>query len=504
MLGDCRDVIIIGSGFAGSVAAARLVGSGLNIAMLERGPWRDTQANRDLARPRRAPLPSGWRLLSHGLRAVHSARLPSSGLTLNRKGVFELHVSNNLDALCTSQVGGGSHVYGALNMRPPNPDYWSGHHPELSAEQMAVYYDEIFKEMDTKLPSQFAGFANTVSERFEDNPAFVSEPAALDITMGLKLSDTLSPAQQSCSGLLGSFDGTKVTVDQLFLKPAIERGLTLHDLCEVTDISCSDTDQGRRYTVFYKDQHGSKQQMTSAVVILGAGTLNTLKLLFSNRDKLGAAQGMPALGKRFGGNGDFSALWHHPKSSSDLSEGLPTRGKVLLSETVQGQDEPWPSVVEGGLPYSAQLPPLPFLRGFSRRTTLLAGMGDDAMVGQVRYVDGRLHIDYPEQSQVPIFARIRRAIDLIGKQSRLKVTHLPKPMTMHPMGGACVGADPQRGVIDHTGQVFGCPGLYVADGAALPQSLGCGPSMTIAAWAKNVAHHIHRKISTDVEAGRPG
>ena len=38
------DIIVIGSGFAGAVAAARFAGQGLQVLLLERGPWRETPA----------------------------------------------------------------------------------------------------------------------------------------------------------------------------------------------------------------------------------------------------------------------------------------------------------------------------------------------------------------------------------------------------------------------------------------------------------------------------
>ena len=43
-------------------------------------------------------------------------------------------------------------------------------------------------------------------------------------------------------------------------------------------------------------------------------------------------------------------------------------------------------------------------------------------------------------------------------------------------------------MVDHRGEVFGYPGLYVADGAIIPFALGINPSRTIAALAeRNVA-----------------
>jgi cholesterol oxidase len=49
------------------------------------------------------------------------------------------------------------------------------------------------------------------------------------------------------------------------------------------------------------------------------------------------------------------------------------------------------------------------------------------------------------------------------------------------------------GVVDHTGEVFGYKGLYVADSSIIPRALGVSPSLTIAALAERVVEMIVSK-----------
>ena len=62
-------------------------------------------------------------------------------------------------------------------------------------------------------------------------------------------------------------------------------------------------------------------------------------------------------------------------------------------------------------------------------------------------------------------------------------------MTLHPLGGCAIGSSPADGVVNHLGQLFGHPNLYVVDGAMLPMSTGRNPSHTIAALAERIAAH---------------
>ena len=60
-------------------------------------------------------------------------------------------------------------------------------------------------------------------------------------------------------------------------------------------------------------------------------------------------------------------------------------------------------------------------------------------------------------------------------------------VTAHILGGCPIGKDAQEGVIDANHEVFGHPGLYVMDGAAIPANVGVNPSLTITAMAERAA-----------------
>jgi cholesterol oxidase len=64
------------------------------------------------------------------------------------------------------------------------------------------------------------------------------------------------------------------------------------------------------------------------------------------------------------------------------------------------------------------------------------------------------------------------------------------PTTAHILGGACMGASADDGVIDHRHRVFGYQGLYVIDGSAVSANPGVNPSLTIAALAERAMTFI--------------
>ena len=130
--------------------ARRLSEAGLDVVLLERGPWRDTVPTRSMGIEARAPLPQGRHLLTHGFRSVRMPFFRKKGLTINKRGYFEALFGNGMWLFCTSNVGGGSHAYAGLHDRPGKARFWDGHHPDLSHDDMDPYYDEIIAEFGSR------------------------------------------------------------------------------------------------------------------------------------------------------------------------------------------------------------------------------------------------------------------------------------------------------------------------------------------------------------------
>ena len=119
-----HSTIVIGSGFGGAVAASTLTEAGESVLLLERGPWRDTDPVRKAGIPHRRPLPAGRHLWSGLLHRFGQRWLPGKGLKLSRHGLFDIYLGRDMTVVASNGVGGGSHVYSAMNTRPEQPDYW--------------------------------------------------------------------------------------------------------------------------------------------------------------------------------------------------------------------------------------------------------------------------------------------------------------------------------------------------------------------------------------------
>ncbi|TJY63111.1 GMC family oxidoreductase [Sinimarinibacterium sp. CAU 1509] len=473
------DVIVIGSGFGGAFAAERLTAAGARVTLLERGPWRDTPSVRAAGVGPRSPLPRGFGFFGRALRSLNLPLLPGGRLRLNAHGLFDLHLGREISVVCSSGVGGGSHVYSAMNVRPAVPDYWRERADGIDTAMMDAHYDAAITRMGARIPD--ASVPNFIGTRLQQNPLLRPPSVESQPAMGFRFeSSTFTD-----NSFFGCHDGSKVTLDSLLLLPALARGLQVHDLHEVALVG--PVRDGWCVTAY---DHRAKvyRHLTASRVVLAAGTLNTLRLLFASRDA-GALGAVPALGLGVGGNGDVPAYWRCNTADADYSRGTPCHGRFGLRDIAPGSEDDV-DLTAYGLNGIDGVPMPEALRRALKRDLILVGMGADQANGLATWTGGRLRLHYSRTANF-VLARIYRAFDRIAARSARPVYFLRHwPLTVHPLGGARVGDDPQQAVLDGYGQVHGVSGLYVADAAALPAAPGAPPSMTVAAWASHVAAGI--------------
>jgi hypothetical protein len=90
---------------------------------------------------------------------------------------------------------------------------------------------------------------------------------------------------------------------------------------------------------------------------------------------------------------------------------------------------------------------------------------------------------------------IRNEADL-GRFRRAKMSARDFDLSAyHPLGTARMGIDPKRSVVDIEQQVHDLPGLYVMDGSAVPSSLAVNPQLTIMALATRAAEKLAAKLN---------
>lgn len=494
------EILVIGSGFGGSIAAHRLVEAGHQVVMLERGPWRDTAPVRSIGIANRSPLPQGWRLFSHGFRSIHAPGFRKTPLGVNVRGFFEAFFGNGIWFFCTSNVGGGSHAYAALHDRPLKQNFWDGYHPDISSAKMEPYYAALISQFGSRPVTPADQVPNHMSLSGGGTPGLDGQGLP-DPCVGVLLPqrpgvprtvvDENGVERTECAmdnnSFLGSPAGAKTTLDFKFLWPAIKKGLRVHDMCEVKSIMrlAANDSAFARYDVHCRDHNkGRDVHFIARHVILAAGGVNTVRLLLHSRDVTRGLGAMPQLGKKVGGNGDFFGFWRE-NSPTDLTKGLPVGGGFRA----EGSRYPDAYLVRAGLQGLKDYPLPGSLKTWLRHQSIIIALGKDLANGHIALDGKRLSIVYNRATN-PGYDEIDGWISEVEAATQTSVYAFKTPISVHPTGGACLGSSADSGVVDANGEVFGHPGLYVADAAALPAAPGGPPSMTISTWAANVADRL--------------
>jgi cholesterol oxidase len=508
------DVVVVGSGFGGGVAACRMAEQGLRVCVLERG--RQFGPGDFPDRPAQAPL-AFWHPM------------------LNPGGMLDLRLMSDLAVITAAGVGGGSLVYANVQLRAPADVFeqppWPG---AITGAELERYYDrteEALQPMETPpapdgvLPKVRA--FDTMAER----AGRTATRLPLAVHFGENRRHPFSGVfQQGCQNLgrcdLGCPVLAKNTVDITYIARAEARGAEIFPLHEVVRID-PPSRVGGRWRVGFRDlQYRVDGSVEATLLVLAAGTLGSSRLLLTNRRRLPRLS--RALGSRFSGNGDALALAVDPTAPGVA--GARTEYGPSMTSRIDYTEERGFMVADGGLPANfggllAAVREVNALTGWGRvvlhvknaaarvglsdthvthrnvhlkdpeligDTLVFLMIGRDAADGQMRLTPlfGRFDIRWRKSDSAGMFEGMREVAGQLAAAAGAKsffaldAGPLGKFITVHPLGGCPMSDDPRAGVTDHRGRVHGYDALYVLDGSIVPTALGVNPSKTIAALAE--------------------
>ena len=519
------DYVVIGSGFAGSVAAMRLTEKGYRVLVLERGRrYRD----QDFA-------PTTWHLNKY-------LWLPLARCF----GILQISPFRDVVVLHGSGVGGGSLVYANVLMEPGDHLFaapaW--HHladwktllrPHYAAARRMLGVGQNPREWPADHVLRGIAAELGQAHTFERVPVAVyfgpegqEGQAAPDPYFG-----GLGPERRACTYcggcMVGCRHNAKNTTVKNYLYFAEQWGAAIRAEAEVTDVRPLPADQpdGARYTVEYRQStswgRGRTWTVRARNVVVAAGALGTLRLLFRCRDQTGSLPRLsPRLGDQVRTNSEALLGATSRNAAVDYSQGIAITSIFQADAVTAIEPVRFPAgsdmmrllggpLIDSGRPLARFVKsighlfrrPLDFLRthflpGWARRTTILLVMQTEDNC--IRLRPGRSLFTLWRRGLV---SRSDGASGLLGKipightvarrfaaqtngiaAGTLNESLLDIPMTAHILGGCSFGRDAEEGVIGLDCQAHHYPGLYVVDGSIMPANPGVNPSLTIAALAE--------------------
>ncbi len=521
------DVLIVGSGFGGSVSALRLAEKGYRVGVLEAGR-RFTDA--DLPK-------TSWHVRDFLF-------APQLGCF----GIQRIHVLPDVVILAGAGVGGGSLNYANTLYVPPKRFFedpqWSG--ITDWADELAPYYDQAIRMLGVV---QYHGGSpadvvmRAVADEMGVGHTYTTTPVGVFFGEGPGIPSPdpffggKGPSRNGClecgECMTGCRHNAKNTLPKNYLGLAEAAGATVHPMSTVTALQPL---TGGGYAVRVHRTGSSakrlRRTMTAQQVIVAAGTYNTQKLLHRMKDE-GRLPGLsPTLGRLTRTNSEALLGAATKRSEQDFTQGVaitssfypephthvePVRyGKgsnlMGLLATVLTDEEPgvprWRTWLKHVVQHPGSKARALWVRQWSERgiiALVMQSVDNSVTVFSTRTRTGRWKLSSrqgegePNPTYLPVAndvaRRMARQIDgeAYGNMGDL----VDAPMTAHFVGGAVIGEDIDRGVIDAYHRVYGCPGLHVVDGAAITANLGVNPSLTITAQAERAMAHWPNKGEGD-------
>lgn len=520
------DVIVVGSGYGGGVAAARLARAGKRVAVLERG--------REV---RTGEFPDRFPDIRKEFRVTGGVLATGSETAL-----FDVRLGKDMHVVVGCGLGGGSLVNAGVALRPDRRVFedpiWPGQ----------IRQDGFFEEGWRRAARWLRPAPDPKGPELTKYRALSAASASVGgtveaVPVAVSFADTINAAgiaQQACTRCgdccAGCNVGAKNTVAVTYLPEARRHGAHLFTHARVSHVE-KERDGRWRVVATRMDGAGGGSQpisISSDIVILAAGTLGSSEILLRSAERGLAIS--DAIGRRFSANGDIIAfgygaripinavgVGHPPKAQVDpvgtsCSGYLQVRSPEDVSLEVNVQEGAMPSALAPSLPVMF----LPNGRLLGALQSLVSGVykgpfahlqtffavSHDTASGRLALDKGELRLAWPGARDEPVFKRLDEILGKLVEAAGGSYIRNPlagtvmghQPATAHPLGGCAMAQDHSAGVVDHQSRVFSREtgtgsadvhrGLYVIDGSIIPRSLGVNPLFTITSLAERALLHM--------------
>lgn len=524
------DVVIVGSGYGGGVAASRLARAGRSVCLLERG--REFLAGQ----------------FGNGLRHTFK-ELQLTGRRLrrgSRAGLLDLRIGDEMSVLAGCGLGGGSLINAAVALRADPDVFQRSAWPEAISQDglLASGYQRAEEMLGVGIyPDVEDNLKYRALKRAGEVLGADVEPLPTAITYKARTNhaNVAQPGCELCGDCWSGCNvGAKNTIPVTYLADAARFGAEIFTLAQVRYISKSDG----LWKLHFEDtvpRSGSRacreHSVLADTIVLAAGVLGSTEILLRSRE-----QGLPLsdrLGKSVSGNGDEMVVGRSLDTKVNaVSVGYPPRAADIAPVgphcvgMIRYVDKEWGGrtiVIQDGtmLPIMATLGPLKALTelrlmrwakqlvdgpyaGIRARTQVYYVVTHDDAAGEMSLVNDRLVFAWPGARKQACFERsekvMGRVVEALGgeyMQNPLSERFLGgRKITAHPLGGCPMGHDITTGVVNDQCRVFDpssedargvYSGLYVCDGSVVPTSLGVNPMLTIAALAERAMSLLEKR-----------
>ncbi len=519
MTGFDYDVVIVGSGFGGSVAALRAAEKGYRVAVMESGKrWKDEDIPK-----------TQWDL-------PRFLWQPEAEMY----GVQRLEYLDDVLILSGSGVGGGSHVYANTLYVPPKQFFNAPQWTSITdwADELAPCIDQATRMLGVVrypyMPTDVDRQIQRVAIEMGRGHTFNRAPVGVYFgSPGVEVADPyfggVGPRRKGCISCgncnigCGHNAKNKLTTNYLYLAERL--GVDVHELHEVHEIVPLD-DRGfevhtRHPGCAQRAAHLHRQTYTAEQVIVAAHAYGSSKLLLHMQHKGRLPNLSSELGQRARTNSEqlLAITRTHDQWNRDPEKVHITPGSLAITSgvwpddvtsiepTIWGvgsdvfaflltyhqhgeQNHPTLSWLKQLVDHPARVLGVSDPRHWSERTVIMLCMQTTDTSIELYWHDGLLRSRQGSGTPPPVHIPVaeefvdRVAKRMDGDQGALLFEVINRNASAHFIGGIPIGDTSRSGAVDPYHRAFGHPGLHVMDGSVMPANPGVNPSLMITALAE--------------------